>query len=82
MARSSLPKLGYMLANSVGIIDNEYRGNVMIQLFKFDSNAPPLELPCRIAQLIPRKMVPIEFEEIVTVTTTTTRGEGGFGSTN
>lgn len=82
VARSSLPKMGYMLANSVGIIDNEYRGNVMIQLYKFDPNAAPLSLPCRVAQLIPRRMLPVEFEETVETMTTTARGDGGFGSTN
>ena len=79
--RSSLSKTGYMLSNSVGIIDQSYTGEIMVALTKIDPNAPDLELPCRIAQLIPRQWmncvgVPVEtFEE-------TARNEGGFGSTN
>lgn len=79
VARSSLHKTGYMLANAIGIIDSEYRGNVMAVLYKFDKNAPDLELPLRGLQIIPRIS---EHHEIVEVTEfdETGRGERGFGS--
>lgn len=90
VARSSLPKRGYMLANSIGIIDNGYRGNLMVQLYKFDPNAEDLELPARVAQLIPRKMQPVVFQvdqkryakkRRTTQKDKNVRGTGGFGST-
>lgn len=82
-ARSSLMKIGYMLANNVGIIDNSYRGNILIALYKFDTTKPNIELPCRVAQLIPRLSVNVDvIVEDVKNITETKRGEGGFGSTN
>lgn len=81
--RSSLSKSGYMLANSVGIIDPSYTGNIMIALVKVDQNAPDITLPFRCCQLIFRKQ---EFVDIIDVTTSeedqivTSRNIGGFGS--
>jgi dUTP pyrophosphatase len=34
LPRSSLVKTGYMLSNSVGVIDSDYRGNLLIALTK------------------------------------------------
>ena len=80
VARSSLMKYGYMLANGIGIIDNSYRGPLMVALWKFNPGAPDLSLPMRVAQLIPRKIVDVEIIEVVDVKQTI-RGDGGFGST-
>lgn len=79
--RSSLQKFGYMLANSVGIIDNEYRGEIMVPLIKFDKDAPDLELPMRVAQLIPRKIENINFNVVDSFDHESERGTNGFGST-
>lgn len=78
--RSSIIKTGYMLANSVGIIDRTYRGEIMVALTKIDETMPDIELPSRIAQLILR---PIEHVKLVEVESLddTNRGSGGFGST-
>lgn len=81
VARSSLQKRGYMLGNSIGIIDNSYRGELLVSLVKFDQYASDLELPCRVAQLIPRKMVDMNLESVDDLNDTQ-RQEGGFGSTN
>lgn len=81
IARSSLMKKGYMLTNSVGIIDNTYRGLLLVALYKFDPDAPDIELPARVAQLIPRKTVQMKVVEVKEVSETE-RGEGGFGSTD
>lgn len=83
VARSSLHKQGYMLANSVGIIDNGYVGEVMVPLIKFDPDAPDLPLPYSVAQLIFHPTPPdVEFVELHTEPENTDRGEGGFGSTD
>lgn len=78
--RSSICKTGYMLANSVGIIDRAYCGEILIPLIKVDNNMPDLTLPCRIAQMIPQQIVHFPIEEGL-VNENTTRGTGGFGST-
>ena len=79
--RSSIAKSGYMLANNVGIIDNSYRGTIKVALLKVNANAPELTLPCRIVQIIPRRLVHLHPEECASLDDTT-RGTGGFGSTN
>jgi dUTP pyrophosphatase len=78
--RSSIIKTGYMLANNVGIIDRAYTGEIMIALIKVDTSAPDLELPCRIAQMIPRRIAHVKFSEVNDIERTT-RNDGGFGST-
>ena len=52
--RSSLSKTGYMLANSVGIIDQSYRGPIIAALIKIDPEAKELELPNKCVQIILR----------------------------
>jgi deoxyuridine 5'-triphosphate nucleotidohydrolase len=78
--RSSLAKTGYMLANSIGIIDNSYRGNLMVALTKVCDDAKEIEYPFRCCQLILRQQVNSTLEEVGNVDKTK-RNEGGFGST-
>jgi len=81
--RSSLSKSGYMLANSIGIIDNNYRGNLMIALTKICDESPDFELPFKCCQLIIRKQVSANLIEVTTDDlSNTTRNDGGFGSTS
>lgn len=84
VARSSLMKKGYRLANAIGIIDNQYRGNLCVALQKMNPDVPDLELPSRVAQLIVRRLEMVEVENVEfqqEETHQTERGEGGFGST-
>jgi dUTP pyrophosphatase len=81
--RSSLSKTGYILTNSIGIIDPSYRGTLKIVLTKIDSSKPDIELPNTRFQLIPRTFISNMFEtKTVTELSTTTRGSDGFGSTD
>lgn len=81
--RSSIIKSGYILANSIGIIDRTYLGNIMVPLIKIDKNAPDLILPNRLVQLIPRQIIHADLIEISeSELEQTSRGEGGFGSSN
>lgn len=79
VARSSIIKTGHMLANNVGIIDRAYRGELMVPLIRVDPAAPDLELPNRLAQLIPRPIVHFRVS-VQSSLTSTSRGAGGFGS--
>jgi deoxyuridine 5'-triphosphate nucleotidohydrolase len=78
--RSSIIKTGYMLANSVGVIDRAYRGEILVPLIKVDPKAKDLNLPKRLVQLIPRPVVHMTVEEADQLRDTG-RGPGGFGST-
>jgi dUTP pyrophosphatase len=80
VGRSSISKSGYMLANNIGIIDASYRGSLKVALVKINKDAPELELPARLVQLLPRQFVHLDCQE-VTDLDDTARAEGGFGST-
>lgn len=82
LPRSSISKTGWMLANSVGTIDPDYRGNLYIVLTRVVKSMPKIDLAFCKCQLVLRKierasLVEVNEEEIVM----TERGSGGFGST-
>lgn len=79
--RSSLAKTGYMLANSIGIIDRGFVGSIRVPLIKIDKTKPNIELPCRAVQLIPRPIIHFDFIEVDKFEETA-RSDGGFGSTD
>jgi len=79
--RSSLSKTGYMLANSVGVIDPDYSGELLLALIKVDENSPDLEPPFTKCQLVLRKCEYFGMKETDSLTETE-RGSGGFGSTD
>jgi len=78
--RSSIYKSGFILANSVGIIDMTYRGTIKVPLIRIDCSKEFPKLPWRAVQLIPRRFYPLEMKEVSSLDETL-RGEGGFGST-
>jgi len=63
-----------------GVIDKDYRGNVMVLLFNFGDAAFNVHPGDRIAQLVLEKISMAELEELPTLDETD-RGDGGFGST-
>lgn len=79
--RSSISKTGHMLANGVGIIDPDYTGELIVALIKVDDDKPDIELPCRIAQLVPQRSYYVNVVPCV-ANKKTKRGDGAFGSTN
>ena len=79
--RSSIIKSGHIQANSVGVVDYGYRGELFVPLLKVDENSPDLELPKKIGQLVLRQINTCEFVETDNLNGTR-RGEGGFGSTD
>lgn len=80
-ARSGLAtKHGIGLANHVGVIDADYRGEIKVALHNSGTVSYALEPQQRIAQLV---ILPIWRPELnlVTALSETARGDGGFGST-
>lgn len=80
VGRSSLPRSGFLFAGGVGIIDRGYVGSLKMHLYRFDPQAPVPALPFCCGQLIPRRIVHLNFVE-VTRLSASDRGAGGFGST-
>jgi deoxyuridine 5'-triphosphate nucleotidohydrolase len=80
VARSSISKYGYTLANNIGIIDRTYIQSIKVVLIKIDDSRPDLKLPCKIVQIIPRLIHHFDMKEIYSLKET---GRGkGFGSSD
>lgn len=80
-ARSGLAsKKGLAPANKVGVIDSDYRGEVMVALHNHSNVPATIEPDERIAQLVVTPYVCAAFAEVDELDATE-RGEGGFGST-
>ena len=80
-ARSGLAtKKGLAPANKVGVIDSDYRGEIMVALHNHSSETQTIDKNERIAQLVVTPFLKVEFNEVDTLTVTV-RGAGGFGST-
>ena len=79
-ARSGLASKGLTLANGVGVIDSDYRGE--IKLCMYNMNEYPFEIQAgdRVGQIV---VVPVHQFNWLAVTSldSTERGTGGFGST-
>ncbi len=73
-------KHGLAPANKVGVIDSDYRGEVMVALHNHSSVIQKVEKGERIAQLIIAPYIHADFIEADELDETV-RGEGGFGST-
>ena len=78
--RSSIIKTPLRLANSVGIIDAGYRGNIIACVDNIKKVPYTIEQGSRLFQICGPTLEPIEFK-LVTDLSDTQRGEGGFGST-
>ena len=80
-ARSGLAaKQGLAPANKVGVIDADYRGEVMVFLHNHGSQPQTIEDGERIAQLVITPYLTAQFEPVDELDETQ-RGSGGFGST-
>jgi dUTP pyrophosphatase len=78
--RSSIGKMGLIMPNSVGIIDEDYTGEIKVVLKNVCHSDKEILAGDRIAQMILKKYEPMELE-VVSEIKETARGDGGFGST-
>lgn len=80
-ARSGLAsKKGLAPANKVGVVDSDYRGEVMVALHNHGSVAQTVAGGERIAQMVIAPFIKVEYTECDELSDTV-RGAGGFGST-
>lgn len=73
-------KFGITLANSVGVIDADFRGEIMVSLINRGAAVYTVHPGDRIAQLVFMPFFAATFE-LCSNLTPTERGSGGFGST-
>lgn len=80
-ARSGLAtKKGLAPANKVGVVDSDYRGEVMVALHNHSLEDQVISHGERIAQMLIMPFYKADFLEVDELNDTT-RGSGGFGST-
>lgn len=81
-ARSGLAtKQGLRPANCVGVVDCDYRGEVIVALHNDSNEARQVQPDERIAQLVLMPYGVVDCFEVVDDLEDTDRGAGGFGST-
>lgn len=78
--RSSISKTPLRLANSIGLIDSGYLGNIKVALWNTSNTPFAINEGERYVQLVKADLSPIQFE-LVENLRETERLDGGFGST-
>lgn len=73
-------KYGVTVANSPGLCDPDYRGEIKVILINLSNENFVVNPGERIAQLVIRHFEKVEWNEVATLDKTE-RGEGGFGHT-
>ena len=80
-ARSGLAsKRGLAPANKVGVIDADYRGEIMVALHNHSDIDATVDAGERVAQLVVTPFLKVEYQ-LADELSDTVRGAGGFGST-
>jgi dUTP pyrophosphatase len=79
--RSSISNTNFMLANSVGIIDANYRGPIMAKFRCFDNDENVIKHMSKMVQICTENLSPFTVQ-LVSELSQTDRGENGFGSTD
>lgn len=71
---------GIGILNSPGTIDSDYRGEIKVILFNTSDSDFIVEAGDRIAQIVFSRILPVEFKEVVRLSSTK-RNKSGFGHT-
>jgi len=72
---------GIGLMNTVGVIDSDYQGEIMVKLRMSHGDSYRIQPNERIAQMLFMPVHKVLFNEVVKFSLTTDRGDNGFGST-
>lgn len=78
-ARSSVSKMGLILANGVGVIDSDYRNTIKARFYKMSPASVLYDVGDRVCQIEFRHKPFLQLTQTDRVTPTTRKG--GFGST-
>lgn len=79
--RNSIWRTGMVLSNSVGTLDEFYRGEAMAVFYHVMTNMERYHAGERVGQIYLSVAPRVEFEFVDEINEDTDRGEGGFGST-
>lgn len=80
-ARSGIAnKRGLAPSNKVGVVDSDYRGEIMVSLHNHSNQVQSITDGERIAQMVIAPFLKVEYTEVEELSDTV-RGAGGFGST-
>lgn len=79
--RSSISNTNFIMANSFGVIDAGYRGEIKAKIINFNPESTVILPIGKYFQIISPDLKPIKVV-VVQELTSTTRDTGGFGSTN
>ena len=80
LPRSSISKTPLRMANSIGLIDGGYRGEIMAVCDNIKNDSYKIEKGQRLFQIVAFDNSPIYYK-LTDKLSDTTRGIGGFGST-
>ena len=81
LPRSGLGVKGLTLANTVGLIDSDYQGELKLAFKNTGNKDIDIEHGMRVAQLMFIPVMQVNLQEVVSFDIVTKRGTGGFGST-
>lgn len=82
LPRSSISKTKFRLANSVGLIDSGYRGNIIAKIDTLPNNNEIILTDKKLFQIAAPDLTPISQILVVDKLSQTNRGDNGFGSTD
>lgn len=80
--RSSIYKTGLILCNSIGTVDEDYRGEIFCFFRKVEPDGEIYNIGDAIAQMKIGFTLPIEFVEVDSLNENVERGNKGFGSSS
>jgi dUTPase len=87
VGRSSISKTGWMLANSIGVIDPGYNSDIIVALTRTRPDAAEFQLedskgtptPVKLVQIVPRRLYVMKPVEVADLSQTSRGGTGGLG---
>lgn len=83
--KSGKGSAGFGVKNLVGIVDSDYQGEIIVNIWNTNLDEPivikPFDQIAQIAQIVFLPFIAAEFTEVRVFETGTERGEGGFGHT-
>jgi len=82
MPRSSIYKTGLLMANSIGLIDKDYRGELKAPVYNHTNHSIHIKKGTALFQLVAPDYLPtnVAINSHDYLFNTTKRGDGGFGS--
>lgn len=79
-SRSGLSTKGIVVANSPGVIDSDYRGEIGVIMHNVGTSDFRIKIGDRVAQISLHEVIRVKWDPVLFITDTV-RGDGGFGHT-